>query len=80
MVSKVSSLETRKKRETSAWQQRSIARSKLKIDFESRGLNAIWLVTVERNKSCDTISFVKLMFCSNWGVFDWDPFRFWQTW
>ena len=37
MVSKVSNLETRKKkRETSAWQRRSIARSKLEIDFEFR--------------------------------------------
>ena len=41
-------------------QQRSISRSKLEIDFESRWSNAIWLVTVKRSKSCDTISFVKL--------------------
>ena len=37
IVSKVSNLETRRRnQETSAWQQRSILRSKLKIVFESR--------------------------------------------
>ena len=46
--------------ETSAWQQRSISRSNLGFDSESCRSNAIWLVTVERSKSCDTISFVKL--------------------
>ena len=50
----------KKKRESSAWQQRSIARSKLEVDFESRWSNAIWLVIVERSKSRDTISFIKL--------------------
>ena len=54
MGSKVSNLET------SAWQQRAIARSNIETDFNSRRSNAIWLVTVERSKSCDTISFVKL--------------------
>ena len=66
MVSKVSNVETRKKRETSAWQQRSIACSKLEIDFESRWSNAIWLATVEHSKLCDTISFAKLYMTILW--------------
>ena len=48
MVSEVSKLET------SAWQQQVPLRVRLQ---ES---NAIWLVTVECGKSCDTISSVKL--------------------
>ena len=64
MVSKVSKLETKKKHETSAWRQWSIACSKLEIDFESHRLNVIWLVTIEHSKSCDTISFVKLRYRS----------------
>ena len=64
MVFKVSNLETRKKKqETSAWQQGSIARLKLEIVFESRSSNVIWLVIVELSKLCDTISFLKLIYC-----------------
>ena len=55
MASRVSILET------SVWQQRSIMRSNLGNIFESRRSNAIWLATVDRSKSCDTVSFVKLL-------------------
>ena len=44
---------------------RSIRRSKSEIDFESCWSNAIWLVTIEHSKSCDTISFVKLSMPEN---------------
>ena len=54
MVSKVSSLETL------AWQRRSITHSNLGLELESLGSNAICLAAVERDKSYDTISFVKL--------------------
>ena len=54
MASRVSSLET------SAWQQRSIKRSNLENILKSCCSSAICVVTVERSKSCDTISFVKL--------------------
>ena len=47
--------------ETSARQQRSIRRSNSGIEFKSRSSNAIWLVTVECRKSCDTLSSVKLL-------------------
>ena len=50
--------------ETSTWQQLSIVRSNLRNIFESRQSprrsNAICLVTVERSKSCDTVSIVRL--------------------
>ena len=49
--SKVSSLET------SAWQRRSIARSNPGVESKPRWSNTVFLVTVERGKSCDTISF-----------------------
>ena len=52
--SKVSNLET------SAWQRQSIARFTLGVESKPRWSNAICLVTVERSKSFDTISFVKL--------------------
>ena len=54
MVSKVSSLEI------SAWQLGSVRRSNIGIDSESRWWNAIWSVTIQRSKSFDNISFVKL--------------------
>ena len=53
--SKVSSLET------SAWQRRSTMRLNSGVECKSRGSNLICLATVERGKSCDTISFVKLI-------------------
>ena len=56
MASRVSNLET------STWEQRSIVRLNLGNIFESRRLNAIWLVTVERSKSRVTVSFVKLIY------------------
>ena len=52
--SKVSSLET------SAWQRRSIARSNSRVESKPRLSNTVCLVTVERGKSCATISFFKL--------------------
>ena len=45
--------------ETSAWKQRSITRSNSGVESKPRRSNAIYLVTVERGKSGDTISFVK---------------------
>ena len=55
MVSEVSNLETR------AWQRRSITRSNSRVECKSRWSNSLWLVTIERVKSRDIISFVKLM-------------------
>ena len=54
MASRVSNLET------SAWQQRSIVRSNLGNIVGSHRSNAIWLVTTEGSKPCDTVSFVKM--------------------
>ena len=55
MVSKVSKLAT------STSQQRTITCSKSGIEFESCLLNVIWLLTIEHGRSCDIISFTKLM-------------------
>ena len=55
MASKVSNLET------SAWQRRSIARSNSGVECRFRLSNVNWLVTFERCKLCDTISFAKLI-------------------
>ena len=60
MVSKVSSLDTRKINGNPVPGKQSIANSKLEIVFESRRSNVICLVTIERSKSHDTISLVKL--------------------
>ena len=46
---------------TSAWQRRSIARSNSGVECKPCWSKAIFLVTVEHSKSCDTISFVKLI-------------------
>ena len=58
MVSEVSSLET------NPWPRRSIARSNSGVEFKSCWSSEIWLVTTERGKSCDIISFVKLKWLS----------------
>ena len=56
------SFQLSKRLETSSWQQRPILCSDLGNIFEYRRSNAIWLVTVKGSKSCDTISFVKLIY------------------
>ena len=56
MVSEVSNLET------SAWQRKSITRSNSEVECKSHSSNPILLVIVERDKSCNTISFVKLSY------------------
>ena len=51
--------------DTSAQRQRSIVRSNSGVKCKILWSNAIWLVTVECDKSCDSISLVKLIIDSN---------------